>query len=177
MNFRVLDLNTNSFVDATWLAISSKGELISIGGQVPEQYIVQQGINFDGITHHELYEGDAISIKATIHKGIGNDLRSILDVLGAQFLPKDFDEVIIQLVTDVNNIPYYWVMFKKDGDYIQNKEVEGLLETSGHDGDEEEPWNLRAIPMGDITQVAKLINNRPFEVVYNCTDQHWLKFM
>lgn len=173
MNYRVLDLDKNEYIDETGLALTSKGELISLG-TLPKNYDIHQGINFEGIAEHTLYVGDAISLKLK-DTFMQEYMVNLLEILGANFVPQNFNELIVQIVKDNDSIPFYWLMFKKEGDFILDKHIEDkqfLTEEC-----DEEGLGIRAIPMGDITNVRKILSGKPFEVIYNCTDPQWIKHM
>ena len=173
MNFRVLDLETNNFVDASALALSNKGELISLGGVIPEKYEIHRGINFTGVTHHELYEGDAVSVRLVDHF-MQTQMEQLIIIHGARYVPTNFDELIIQIVANQDAVPYYWLLFKKEGKFLLDSDIrdtEYLMQVYEHS----DASGIRAIPMGDISNVRRYIAHKPFEIVYNCTDPQWIE--
>lgn len=154
--------------------------------QDTEKIEVQPALNLGEKVLLDIYIGDAISIKIP-DKGTFHSVDNLLFISNFKYVPKKYDEVIVQIERTNNERIVYWVLFKLDGGFVKTEDVEGIFDEC------QQPKNVpdestgktkkivtigetttkRAIPTDSISLLADLAALKTCSKLYDCTGDYW----
>lgn len=187
LKYRVLDKERNQFLPTEGLFLSSEGVVyFNWVIQDKEKIEVQPALNLGEKALLDIYIGDAISIKIP-DKGTFHFVDNRLFNANFKYVPKKYDEVIIQIERTNNELITYWVLFKLNGEFVKTEDVEGIFDECQQQNtvtDEStgktkkivtisETTTKRAIPSDNISLLASLVALETCSKLYDCTGDYW----
>lgn len=164
LKYRVLNTKTNEFLNDGEIHLNQNGEMFYNDEKLDENFELHLDLKMGDSKGNQIYMGDAFKLKLNEHFDVvqyklENELRS---------LPKEYDEIIVQVEHKNPSDVYYWLSFKKDGNFITNNDC-GIP-----DLEEEEKEAIRTVPYADMHLLWHLSTSLDSEVIYNCTSEKWL---
>lgn len=164
MAYRIRNTETNEIISNEGLLLSPEDILYQNNEKVSFPYEIQRPLHAKDIHGKQIFEGDAFIVK---QERLPHPTDKIY-LLGLEHFttPYDFDELVFQTEQDKYGHFLYWIFFKKNGEFLKNKEM-GFTSLEEHGA---EPEELRAIPMSDMHLIRKFANQKNAEIIYNMTD-------
>lgn len=163
--YRVLDKERNQFLPTEGLLLAPNGVVyFNWVIQDTEKIEVQPVINLGDKALLDVYIGDALSVELD-DVGAFSIINGALIREGFRYLPKKYDEIIIQFERTGKESMYYWLLFKLKGEFIKFEDVEGLSDVR--------TTVKRAIQSDSGYLLSSIVYSTTYSKIYDCTSPDW----